>query len=456
MSLQRFQFSSELRRPAGEVFRWHEKPGALERLTPPWARIDVLDEGQIENGSHTKLRQKVGGLSFNWDVEHLDVRGGKEFTDVQRRGPFHSWTHRHCLAQTGAGGATLLDDIEYVLPGGLVGNALAGGRVRRELERTFRFRHQRLAADLEATSRYGAVRPLRILISGASGLIGRELIPFLRTQGHEIVRLVRGPARRIDEVSWDPISGKLDEHAIRVVDAVIHLAGVNVARRWTAQARTEIWQSRVNGTRTLVEAIARLRHRPFVFVSAAATGYYGSRGADALTESAAKGSSFLADLCQAWEHEVAAIDELAIRSVALRTGVVLSTKGGALAKLLPIFRAGLGGKLGGGEQFMSWISIDDIIGAYYHAMLDQRCAGPVNAVTPNAVTNREFTEVLARVLHRPAWASVPAAALRLAYGEMANETLLASSLVVPAKLQSAGYEFRHPELEPTLKFLLGK
>jgi len=456
MSVQRFQFTSDLLRPAGEVFRWHEKPGALERLTPPWTKLTVVDEGKIEDGSRTKLTQKVGLLSFNWDVEHREVRVGKSFRDVQRHGPFHLWQHLHRITQTGSGTSTLLDEIEYSLPGGALGQLIAGGAVRRELERVFRFRHERMSADLQAAAQYGAVRPMRILVSGASGLIGRSLIPFLRTQGHEVVRLVRGPARRGDEVSWAPVEGKLDEHALKHIDAVVHLAGVNVAQRWTAANRAEIWQSRVNGTRTLVEAIARLRHRPFVFVSAAATGYYGSRGADELNETAPKGASFLADLCEAWEHEIAAIDELEIRSVALRTGIVLSPEGEALAKLLPVFRAGLGAQLSSGNQFMSWISIDDIVGAYYHAILDQRCAGPINAVSPHPVTNREFTRTLARVLRRPAWARVPRAALRLAFGEMANETVLSSIRGVPEKLQAAGYAFRHPDLEGALTFLLGK
>jgi uncharacterized protein (TIGR01777 family) len=456
MSLQRFQFTSDFRRPAGEVYRWHEKPGALERLTPPWTKIEILDEGKIENGSHTKLRQKAGLLSFNWDVEHRDVREGKSFRDVQVQGPFRSWEHFHRVTQSGAGTSTLVDDIEYRLPAGALGQLAGGGAVRRELERTFRFRHARMSADLQAAARYGAVRPLRVLISGASGLIGRALIPFLRTQGHEIVRLVRGPARAADEVTWDPNAGKLDEHALKHIDAVVHLAGLNVAQRWTAAKRRAIWESRVNSTRTLVEAIARLRHRPFVFVSAAATGYYGSRGANELTETSPKGGGFLADLCEAWEREVAAIDELEIRFAALRTGVVLSPQGGMLAKLLPTFRAGLGAQMDGGEQFLSWISIDDIVGAFYHAILDQRCGGAINAVAPQPVTNREFTQTLARVLRRPAFLRVPASALRFGFGEMANETVLASARVVPEKLQAAGYEFRHPDLENALKFLLGK
>jgi hypothetical protein len=456
MSLQRFQFTSDLRRPAGEVYRWHESPGALERLTPPWAKLEVVEEGKIENGSHTQLRQKAGFFSFNWDVEHREVREGKSFRDVQLQGPFHSWQHLHRMTQAGAGTSTLLDDIEYTLPAGALGQLVAGGSVRRELERVFRFRHARMIADLHATSRYGAVRPMRILISGASGLIGRALIPFLRTQGHEVARLVRRPARAPDEVSWDPIAGKLDEHALKQVDAVVHLAGVNVAQRWTASKRKEIWESRVNSTRTLVDAIARLRHRPFVFVSAAATGFYGSCGATELTEIAPKGAGFLADLCEAWEREVAAIDELEIRFAALRTGIVLSPQGGMLGKVLPIFRAGLGAQMDGGEQFISWISIDDMVGAYYHAILDQRCSGAINAVSPQPVTNREFTQTLARVLRRPTFLRAPASALRLAFGEMANETVLSSIRVVPEKLQAAGYEFRHSDLEATLKFLLGK
>lgn len=458
MSVQRFNYTTEVHRPSGDVFRWHERPGALERLTPPWDKIEVTapSEGGVANGTRANVRQKFGPFWLNWDVEHRDYVEGKQFRDVALRGPFTQWEHLHRVIAVTAATCQLEDSISYQVPGGALGKLCAEGLVRRELGRLFAFRHERTVMDLAVSAQYGAVRPMQFLVSGASGFVGKALIPFLRSQGHEIVRLVRHRSSKPDEVYWDPEKGGLDLHRFRSLDAVIHLAGATVARRWSPAVRAEIQNSRVLGTRTLVDALSKLRHRPFVFISASATGIYGDCADAQLDEASARGTGFLADVCAAWEHEAELVGSLGIRPVMMRTGMVLSPAGGALGKLLPLFRAGLGGRLGAGNQWTSWISIDDLVGAYYHAVLDQRCSHEVNAVAPEPVTNREFTATLARVLGRPALLSVPKPILSAAMGKMADEVLLTSARVIPGMLEHAGYQFRYPRLEGALRFLLGR
>jgi uncharacterized protein len=462
MSLSTFTRSVRIERPASEVFAWHEKPGAFARLAPPWQKLEVVSQiGGIRDGARVSLRTKIGPVWVRWDVEHRNYVEGVQFRDVQVRGPFAHWEHVHRVEPVEGGRACVLtDEIKYRLPFGVLGRVLGGAFARRELERLFEYRHAVTKADVELVNRHISVRPMRFLIAGASGLVGRALTAFLQTQGHTVMRLVRRATRERDEVFWNPAKGEIDPQAMRGVDAVVNLSGEGVADgRWTAERKEAILRSRVDSTRTLVSAMAAVqseRLRPFVFVSASATGVYGNRGDEVLDEGATNGTGFLSDVCTAWEREAVAADALGVRVVELRTGVVLTPAGGALAKLLPVFQAGVGGRLGDGRMWMSWISLDDLTGAIYHAVLDRRCDGPVNAVAPQAVTNAEFTRVLGKVLRRPAVLPVPEAALRAVFGEMAEETLLSSARVVPGKLAEAGYGFRHENVESALRHLLGR
>ena len=457
MSVQTFSRTIRISRPAHEVFAWHARPGALARLTPPWETVELLNHEGIHAGARAELRTKIGPFWSRWVVEHRDFEDGKQFRDVQIEGPFRAWEHLHAVEPDGAASCTLTDTIRYELPGGAIGAALAGGRVRERLSRLFDYRHAVTRGDTELMFRYGTVRRMRFLIAGASGLVGRALATFLQSQGHEVVRLVRRAPAGADELFWDPAKGELDAGKMRGVEVVINLAGENLAEgRWTASRREAILASRVNSTRTLVTAIEKMRHRPFTFISASAVGIYGDRGDERVSEESEHGRGFLADVCTAWENETAKAEALGLRAVALRTGVVLTPAGGALAKMLPIFRAGLGGRFGAGRQWMSWIGIDDLVGAFYHAVLDQRCAGPINAVAPGAVTNAEFAVTLARVLKRPALVPVPALALKAALGKMADEALLAGARVGPERLEESRYEFRHGKLEDALRRVLGR
>ncbi len=292
----------------------------------------------------------------------------------------------------------------------------------------------------------------RLLIAGASGLIGRALTVQLARDGHEVWTLVRRAPAGPREIRWDPAAGELDPTAIAGVDGIVNLAGENIAAgRWTAARRTAILRSRVEATRTLVLALQRVPRPPEVFVSASAVGFYGDRGDELLAEDAAIGQGFLSEVCLAWETHAEGAARAGVRTVLLRFGVVLAAEGGALAKMLPVFRAGLGGRVGSGRQWMSWVGREDALRVVGHALADPRCRGPVNVVAPAAVTNAEFTAELARVLRRPAVLPVPAAALRLLFGAMAEGTLLASTRAEPRALRRSGFEFRHPTLEAALR-----
>jgi uncharacterized protein (TIGR01777 family) len=297
----------------------------------------------------------------------------------------------------------------------------------------------------------------RIAVSGASGLIGASLVEELARRRHQVTPMVRRAARA-GEISWDPIGGRLDPADLEGVDQVVHLAGANVGVRWTSRRKALIRDSRVNGTRLLSETLARLGQPPTVLVSASAVGIYGNRESEPLTEASTPGhpSDFLVSVALEWEAATEPARAAGVRVVHPRFGVVLSPKGGALKKMLPPFRLGLGGRLGVGSQWMSWISIDDAVGAVLHALSTDTLRGPVNATAPEPVTNQDFTRTLGRVLKRPTPFPVPAAALRLVLGEMADGALLTSIRVLPSRLLESGYRFRYPDLESALRHVLGK
>ena len=298
---------------------------------------------------------------------------------------------------------------------------------------------------------------MNFLVSGASGLIGSSLTRFLEAEDHSVKRLSRSRSNDSENViHWDPESETLNKDDMDGFDAVIHLAGENIAARWTEEKKTKIHDSRINGTRLLRNRLSDLEHPPRVLVSASAIGYYGDRADQVLTEASQAGSGFLADLCREWEATTLSATQKGIRVVNLRIGVVLSAEGGALEKMLTPFKMGAGGIIGDGNQYWSWIALDDVVGAIHHAVNTDSLEGPVNAVAPNPVSNREFTKTLGRVLGRPTIFPMPGFAARLAFGEMANELLLSSTRVEPARLAETGYAFQHPELDGALRHLLGK
>lgn len=300
---------------------------------------------------------------------------------------------------------------------------------------------------------------MRILISGSTGLVGTALIPPLTTAGHEVVRLVRSNSRSSSKemVQWNPDAGYIDAAGLETVDAIVHLAGESIASgRWTPQKKARIRESRVRGTKLLCETLSHAANPPKTLICASAIGYYGDRGDEVLTESSSAGSGFLADVCRDWEGACDAARQKGLRVVNLRTGVVLSTAGGALAKMLTPFKMGVGGVVGSGKQFMSCIDLEDLTGAILHALATESITGPLNGVCPTPVTNREFTTTLGKLLGRPTVLPLPAFAARVMLGEMADELLLASQRVEPTKLQQSGFTFRYPTVEGALRHALGK
>ncbi len=299
----------------------------------------------------------------------------------------------------------------------------------------------------------------KILITGATGLIGSALAPYLEAKGHSIVRLVRRQTKPdVDEILWNPESDTVSDCAkLEGLSAVIHLAGENVGEgRWTPEKKRRIRDSRVKGTTLLVRALLNLRSSPPVLISASAIGIYGDRGDEILYERSAPGTDFLARVCQEWEAATLPAVEKCLRVVNARFGIVLTPAGGALAKLLTPFRLGAGGKIGTGAQYMSWITLDDAIEAIYKTLMTDELSGAVNIVAPNPLTNAEFTKTLGKVLSRPTLFAVPAFAARLAFGEMADALLLAGQRVEPARLKGSGFIFRHAQLEDALQYMLNK
>jgi len=297
--------------------------------------------------------------------------------------------------------------------------------------------------------------PPTITISGATGMIGSALVTRLREGGHGVRRLVRSARdAQPGDVRWDPASETLDARVLEGSDAIVHLAGAPIARRWTTEHKREIRESRLRGTELIARAVAAMEVKPRVVLSGSAVGYYGDRGDELLDESSAPGNDFLGTLAREWEGAAAPIADAGVRLVLLRTGIVLAPDGGALEKLLLPFKLGVGGPIGGGRQWMSWISLDDHLGAMEHALFTDTLAGPVNLVAPNPVTNATFATTLGRVLERPALLPLPGFALELVYGEMAHATLLAGQRALPKALMASGFEFQHPTLEQALRTVL--
>ena len=434
-------YTSIVDAPLDDVFAWHARPGAIVRLTPPWQPMRVVAEA-------TSLRdgKAVLGLpgGLRWVAAHQPdgYRPPHRFVDRLTNLPL-PWRHTHEFEAQNDGTTRITDTVDTPVPAAL-------------LRATFDYRHAQLTGDLAANARSAAWRPdaVTVAITGSTGLVGSALAALLTTAGHRVVRLVRRPARTADERTWRPDDPAPD--LLSGVDAVVHLAGAGIAGRFTDQHVAQIRDSRLGPTRRLAELAAA--GGPTVFVSASAIGYYGpDRGDERLTETAERGDGLLAGIVADWEAATTPASDAGLRTVRVRTGIVQSPRGGTLRLLFPLFTAGLGGPIGDGSQWLSWIGIDDLADIYVRAVLDAELSGPVNAVAPEPVRNSDYTRVLAGVLHRPALLPVPSIGPRLLLGEAgARELALADQRVVPDRLGRAGHRFRHPDLESALRHVLGR
>ena len=432
------------------AFRWHEHEDALLRLSPEWAmpKLVYRTSGIIE-GSRVKLSVPLmGPFRAAFTARHTAHVPGRFFMDEMESGPFASWQHRHLFAPN-QNGCLMTDRLTYALPMGRLGTFFGGRHARRQLDALFDFRHRILKDDLTPTR---LSRNRTIVISGASGLVGRTLAARLRTAGHTVHALVR--RRDAPGFFWNPEAGHVDMDAIETADLLLHLAGEPIGNgRWTPEKKARIVKSRVLGTRTLASAILKAKHPPEAFLSASAIGYYGNRMA-ITDETAAPGDLFISEVCRSWEEEaLAAIP--ATRVSLLRIGVGLSTFGGALSELLPFFRAGLGGATENPEVGMSWISLEDLIRAIEFVLFDPTLSGPVNLTAPTPLSFEKFARSLADQLRRPFLLTYPDRLVRLAFGQMGEEVVLSGNYCMPSRLLAAGFRFRHPELSPALRDLLG-
>jgi uncharacterized protein len=441
-------YSSVVDAPRDEVFAWHSRPGAFHRLSPPWSPMRLVSEAtSLQDGRATLALP--GGL--RWVAQHQadSYDPPRRFVDAISSDGLASlpariavrWRHIHDFEDAGENLTRVIDRVETPVPGSA-------------LRSMFAYRHQQLADDLAAhreAAEHGLARAT-VAITGSSGLVGSALAAFLSTGGHRVIQLVRGAAQD-GQRRWNPDDP--DPELLAGVDALIHLAGASIAGRFTDSHRKAIHDSRICPTRKLAEVAARGRT---VLISASAIGYYGyDRGDETLTEDSERGDGFLADVVADWEDATAPAREAGVRVVNVRTGIVQSPRGGTLKLMRPLFTAGLGGRLGDGQQWLSWIGIDDLVDVYHRALWDTALSGPVNAVAPQPVRNTEYTRTLAHVLHRPAVLPVPPLGPRLLLGEQgARELACANQRVTPHKLSQSGHRFRQPDLDRALRHLLGR
>lgn len=476
-----FQHEAEFPVDPQHLFSWYEQPGTVGRLVPDWMMSVRREPTQgLHEGSVTEFdlgptwadSLLPGAVPIRpvlrWKAVHQGREPGAEFTDTMASGPLASWTHRHQFLNGPQAGTTLLrDTVEYNLPGAAQKLPVAQRAFEHSLAENFAFRTRQTSADLDFHQQLRALRgsgaePLTFLLAGASGLVGTQLSTLLRSGGHRVLRLLRRPGASqpwgTDRISWDPSQGELDPALLRGVDVVVNLAGQSILGPMTARHRRAVMDSRVDATRTLVRAMTAVvgDGGPQTLVSASASGYYG-HDAGTVTEESPSGQDFLAEVCRAWEAEAFAAEQAGIRVVAVRTGLVLSARGGILGAQLPLYQAGLGGPMGGGRMWQPWLSLEDLIRIYAWAAMNSEVSGPVNAAAPAPVRQEEFARTLGTVLRRPAVLPTPGPAPALLLGPRgARELALASAALEPRVLQAGGYPFRFTDLEQALRHTLGR
>jgi uncharacterized protein len=443
-------YSSVIDAPRDVVFAWHARPGAFHRLSPPWSPMRLVSEADSLKDGRATLALP-GGL--RWVAEHqadsyeppgrfVDAIGSDGLASLPPR-LVARWRHTHDFEEVGESKTRVVDRVETLVP-------------ESALRAMFAYRHRQLADDLAAHARAAehGLAEVTVAVTGSSGLVGTALAAFLSTGGHRVIQLVRGTPEGSNQRQWNPDDPDAD--LLSGVDAVIHLAGASIAGRFTDKHRKAIRDSRIGPTRRLAELVARTGSP--ALISASAIGLYGyDRGDEILTEDSDRGDGFLADVVADWESATAPAEEAGARVVHVRTGIVQSPLGGTLRLMRPLFSAGLGGRLGDGQQWFSWIGIDDLVDIYHRALWDTDLSGAVNAVAPQPVRNTEYTRTLAHVLHRPAVLPVPALGPRILLGQQgARELALANQRVHPTRLSQREHPFRQPDLDSALKHLLGR
>lgn len=463
-----FEHVSRYPFPRSTVFAWHTRPGALTRLTPPGSATVVWGPTHgIEPGSELTLRishpvvaalgpdvgrgGQRGPLGLTWRVRHVDLVANERMVDELASGPFRQWRHEHHFADGPAGSTVLTDRIEWELPRCL---RAMEPMVDMQLEALFEFREEQLRDDL-SLHEHLASAPRAVVVSGASGLIGRQVCALLTTGGHRVTRLVRTPSTAADAVVWNPAAGQVDAQALEGVDGAINLSGHSIGGRFSDRNKRAILLSRITSTATLARALASAAPSA-ALIQASAIGLYGARRPGALlSEDSRPGTGFLAEVVRAWEAAAGPAAQNGLRTAFLRTGIVLTEAGGALAPQIPLFSAFVGGRLADADAWMSWITLDDVARAYVHALLTPELEGPVNAVGPRPVTNQTFAVTLGRILHRPAAVPTPALGPRVLLGAEGYDQLINTDQRVSSRrLESSGFDFAQSNLADALRHVL--
>jgi uncharacterized protein (TIGR01777 family) len=449
------------------LYQYHSMPGAINRLIPPWENIRIEKRSDsLAVGSEVILRQSLMGIPVRWLARHTLLDAPESFQDAQVTGPFKSWVHDHSFECSEPGRSILRDKIHFESKFGVLG-ALTHPFIRGKLNAAFEYRHRTTQEDLRLQRfliSHVGYRKLRIAVTGSTGMIGRRLVDLLSVLGHKAICILRPQSTfnqndfpiGVTSVVWDSRSGFSSQELVNGLDAVIHLSGQGIATsRWSDSVKKSIRDSRVKGTKDLVRDLSDLASPPKAFVCASGVGYYGDRGSQILDESFPSGNDFLAELARDWESAAQEFEQSGNRVSIGRLGIALHPRYGALAKLITPFRLGLGGRVGSGRQYWSWIHLDDAAAGFIYLAVNPASAGPYNLVAPEQTDNQSFTRALAKALHRPAVLPIPAFAARLILGEMADAMLLASARANCGRLLTEGFPFRAPTLESCFHQILG-
>ncbi len=426
-----------------KVFNWFTNPGFIARACPPFVHLRLVHSPQsFQPGQRISYHLRLFLRQISWELQIAEIVQEKKIVISQTQGPFSLWkyeVHFENTQQT----TQVTQKISYRRKG------LFSKKIENRLRQTLHYIANTLQNDLRLIETFGKQKgPKRILVSGGSGFIGSALTAFLKVANMEVVTLGRSP--KTSDIVWAPKKGNIDTEKLENFDAFIHLAGENIAGRWTQEKKTRIFHSRVDSTKELSKLVISLKNPPQVLITASAIGYYGDRDDEILDETSSLGEGFLADVCKHWEEATKGARASNIRTISTRFGLILSSGGGALQKMLPAFRLGLGGRLGSGKQYVSWIALDDVIGGLYFALMHQTLSGPLNFVSPKPITNLMFSDILAKSCGHRLGPPIPAWVIRLIFGEMGESLFLISSRVEPKRLLENGYHFLYPSLKSTL------
>jgi len=455
MANSKYTSTTNIQSDAHTAFAWHEREGALQRLTPPWEKIELLEKNDgIDVGATCTINVGTGFFSIPWQAEHVEYYKDKHFKDRQNSGPFALWEHSHDFSENN-GVTTITDTVDYRLPLHPVSSPIIGKFIKKKLDKMFSYRRNVSKNDIEIINKYNPSKKT-IVISGSSGVVGSALIPYLQTQGHSIIRMVRNEKQLcIGDVCWNP-NADIIEDKFEHADVVIHLAGEPIGdENWTNEKKLSIVDSRVRSTSLLAKCLAQMENPPKLLICASAIGYYGDRGEEVIDEESSTGKDFISHVCYQWEKAAKPAEDRGIRVVYLRIGVALTPSGGALKKMMLPFSLGLGSVIGSGKQYLSWVSLDDVLYAITHIIETPSIKGAVNLTSPNPVRWGEFADIFAKILHRPRFLRVPEWLIRLVYGQMGREVLLSGANVKPKKLLESGFMFRYSSLEDALRHLTG-